>query len=77
MNARPDVSDGLRLLRTPEAAALLGIAPSTLAKMRCVSSDGPKFRKIGRTVHYSEESLREFIDRHPARRSTSDASNAG
>lgn len=71
-----DASDGLRLFRTPAAAALLGISASTLAKLRCLSSSGPKFRKIGTSVFYSEASLREFIERHPTRRSTSDAPRA-
>lgn len=54
------------LFRTPAASKYLqeehGIdrAPSTLAKLRCVSSSGPTFRKINREVVYTRPALDEY-----------------
>ena len=62
-----------RLLRTPEAARLLGLAPSTLAKLRCIGG-GPGFIRLGggRAVAYRESDLVVWTDRNPTLRSTSD-----
>ena len=52
-----------RLLRRSEAAKYVeetyGIpcAPKTLAKLACVSSDGPPFRMAGRTPLYPKPDL--------------------
>jgi len=60
--------------RTPAAAKYLGIAASTLEKMRCAGS-GPDFERVGkRTVVYSEESLERYLEQTRAR-STSEAGN--
>lgn len=68
----PALASPARLIRTPEAAHLLGLAPSTLSKLRCVGG-GPKFVRLGRSVAYRETDLREWADRRPALTSTSDA----
>jgi predicted DNA-binding transcriptional regulator AlpA len=46
-----------RLVRTEEAAKLLGLAPSTLEKYRCLGG-GPKFIRLGsRAVAYDPDDL--------------------
>ncbi len=59
-------------LLTPEAAAvLLGCAAATLAKWRCLRSDGPRFIKLGaRTVRYPASELRAWIARQALRTHT-------
>jgi predicted DNA-binding transcriptional regulator AlpA len=62
-------------LRTPEAAAFLGLSGSTLSKWR-VFGGGPEFEKLGaRIVVYDIEVLREFAARN-RRSSTSDRGDA-
>lgn len=57
-----------RRLRTPAAAEYLGLAVSTLEKMR-VAGNGPKFIKAGpRAVVYDSTDLDAWLD---ARRQTS------
>lgn len=57
-NAGPD-----RLLRRTEAAEYVTAthgfpcSPKTLAKLACVSSDGPPFRMAGRIPLYPQEGL--------------------
>jgi excisionase family DNA binding protein len=46
---------------TPEAAAYLGLAVSTLNKWRCYGS-GPKFLKLGRSVRYRRSELDQFVE---------------
>ena len=48
------------MLTTKEAAALTGLAPITLAKLRC-SGGGPKFLKIGRAVRYRPEAVDAWL----------------
>jgi hypothetical protein len=61
-----------RRYRTPEAAKYIGIAPSTLEKMRG-TGDGPEFERVGkRAVVYSEEALEAYLAKRRAR-STSEA----
>ncbi len=49
------------MLRAPEAAAYLGLSPSTLAKMR-VRGDGPVYAKCGpRVVVYAVEDLDAYL----------------
>lgn len=60
----------MHTLATPEAAAYLGIAPSTLNKTR-LSGDGPRFVKLGRSVRYRIEDLDQYLNDN-VRRSTSD-----
>jgi hypothetical protein len=61
---------GTDLFTTEQAAARLGLAVGTLAKMR-VSGEGPPFHKVGRRVMYSEPDLVAWINAR-RRRSTSD-----
>ena len=61
-----------RRLRTPEAAAYVGLSPSTLEKLR-VFGGGPEYEKAGpRVVVYSIEALEGWLAAR-RRRSTSDA----
>jgi len=48
------------LLHSRDAAKLLGLSISWLAKSR-LRGDGPRYTKIGRAVRYPESSLREYI----------------
>jgi hypothetical protein len=58
-------------LRASEAARYVGLAPSTLAKMR-LRGDGPAYSKAGRRiVVYDRHDLDEWL-RSKLRRSTSD-----
>lgn len=71
---KPLSTPNSRLLRTPEAARLLGLAPSTLAKLRCIGG-GPGFIRLGggRAVAYRESDLIAWTDRNPTLRSTTDS----
>jgi hypothetical protein len=53
-------------LRTPPAAEYLGIAASTLEKMR-VSGTGPEFELVGKAVVYSIPALEEYLAQRRAR----------
>jgi len=55
MNRQADI-----LLTPPEAAARLKVSVSFLAKGR-VRGEGPRYRKIGRAVRYSEADLHAFL----------------
>lgn len=58
---------------TPRAAAAyVGLAPATLAKIRCVSNDGPPFMRLGRKIVYARADLDAWLDARRAS-STSDA----
>jgi predicted DNA-binding transcriptional regulator AlpA len=59
-----------RLLRTSEAARLLGLSGRTLEKHRTYGT-GPTYRKIGGRVVYALDDLRGWADRG-ARTSTTD-----
>jgi len=59
------------LLRAPEAANLLGVSMSWLAKAR-LRGDGPQYTKIGRSVRYPHSSLALYI-KSRTRISTSEA----
>jgi hypothetical protein len=48
------------MLTTNEAAARVGLAPITLAKLRCTGG-GPLFHKIGRAVRYAPEALDAWL----------------
>ena len=58
-------------LMAGEAAKLLGLAPSTLAKLR-LNGDGPIYCKLGRRVVYRKEDLEAWLATRVAR-NTSDA----
>jgi excisionase family DNA binding protein len=54
-----------------EAARLLGLAPSTLAKLR-LNGNGPVYCKLGRRVVYRRSDLENWLQSRTAR-DTSDA----
>ena len=58
-------------LTPEEAAKLLGIARSTLSKLR-LTGNGPLYCKLGRRVVYRREDLTAWLQSHVAR-NTSDA----
>jgi hypothetical protein len=58
-------------LTAGEAAKVLGLAPSTLAKLR-LSGNGPVYCKLGRRVVYRKDDLEAWLDSRVAR-DTSDA----
>jgi hypothetical protein len=81
MNTLPtDEAHEGRLLRRKDAAAYVQdrygfpCSPKTLAKLACVSSDGPPFRKAGRTPLYPQTGLDAWAQRKlgPLVRSTSE-----
>ena len=57
-------------LKTPDAAARLGLSPRTLEKHRCYGT-GPNFHKLGGRVVYSIDALDAWAELG-RRRSTSD-----
>jgi predicted DNA-binding transcriptional regulator AlpA len=59
-----------RLLRTPDAALLLGLSARTLEKHRCYGT-GPVYRKLGGRIVYSVDDLISWANQG-VRRSTSD-----
>ena len=61
-----------RLLTPAQVAARLSLSTSYLAKLRCLTSTGPVFIRIGSSIRYPEDQLEAFIERQPRRRSTSD-----
>ena len=60
-----------RLLRTPDAALLLGLSARTLEKHRCFGT-GPVYRKLGARVVYDAADLLAWAAQG-SRRSTHDA----
>jgi len=61
------ISDGDRFLTRREAAALLGLANSTLAAWRSKGwTDAPPLYKFGRTVRYSERELLAWSEQRRA-----------
>lgn len=64
------VDSARRLLRTPDAALLLGLSARTLEKHRCYGT-GPAYRKLGGRVVYAVDDLLSWADQG-VRRSTSD-----
>ncbi len=59
-----------KLLKPEEAAVVLGLSTKTLARWRWAGR-GPRYRKLGGAVRYSETDLQEFLE-SAKRRSTSD-----
>ena len=49
-------------MTTPQAAAYLQLSPNTLSRWRW-SGDGPRYRKLGRSVRYARTDLEEFAAR--------------
>ena len=70
-----DTPETPRLLRPADASVAIGRATSTLAKMR-MSGDGPVFVKVGVSVYYPEDSLRDWLAKLPRFRSTAEVSVA-
>jgi predicted DNA-binding transcriptional regulator AlpA len=52
-----------RLLTTSEAASLLRLSPSWLAKAR-MRGDGPPYIKLGRSIRYSQTALLLWMRAH-------------
>ena len=51
-----------RILRTPEAAPYIGLAPATLEKLR-VTGGGPRFLRLGgRAIGYDRADLDTWLD---------------
>jgi hypothetical protein len=59
-----------RQLTEEQVAALLGVSVAWCQRMRW-QGGGPPYRKIARCVRYPEDLLREWIETHPVRHSTS------
>ncbi len=59
------------LLTAHQASELLGLAASTLAKMR-LRGDGPRYVKLGVSVRYPVSALEAYVASAPLRRSTSE-----
>jgi predicted DNA-binding transcriptional regulator AlpA len=59
-----------RFRDTRYAAAYLHLSPSTLTKKR-LTGDGPRYRKFGRAIRYTDEDLDAWADAR-IRLSTSD-----
>lgn len=56
---------------TKQAAEILGVSQSYLAKLRCLTSTGPRFVKLGKSIRYASADLHTWAEAK-ARRSTSD-----
>jgi predicted DNA-binding transcriptional regulator AlpA len=53
---------GDRLITTREAAALIGLAPGTLARARVYGTVGyPAYTKLGKAVRYRLSTIEQFI----------------
>jgi predicted DNA-binding transcriptional regulator AlpA len=59
-------SEANELLLPDEAAHLLRLAKSSLAKMRCLGG-GPRFIKLGRSVRYLRSDCNEWRDERRVR----------
>ena len=63
---------GIRLFNTKDAAKLVGRKPATLEYLRWRGT-GPKYRKIARSVFYTEADLLEWLNANSTEhRSTSE-----
>jgi len=69
-DARPESVSGERLLTPKDAADLLRLSTSWLAKAR-MSGDGPPYIKLGRSIRYRESILVQWMKSH-VRLSTSE-----
>lgn len=70
-NLKSKTTETRGFLRATDAAAFIGLSPSTLAKMR-LRGDGPPFSKAGpRAVIYAVSDLEQWANQHK-RTSTSD-----
>jgi len=64
----------MNIIRTSEAAELLGLRVSTLEAWRC-RGGGPVFLKLGKAVRYRKSDLENFMDAR-LRRNTSEGEPA-
>jgi predicted DNA-binding transcriptional regulator AlpA len=62
-----------RFVNTFQAAERVGLARSTLAKLR-VTGGGPPFRKLGARVFYSDSDLAAWLAAQPVYASTAERS---
>ena len=69
--AEPVVGDRHRVISTIEAARIVGLSESTLAKLR-LNGNGPVYCKLGRRVVYRLVDLDEWLQSRTTR-DTSDA----
>lgn len=58
-------------LNVKGAADFLGVSESYLNKLRCLSSEGPRYATFGRSIRYAVEDLEAWA-RARKRRSTTD-----
>ena len=60
-HAKKEAAAFARMMRAPEAAAYIGLSPSTMAKMR-MKGDGPAYSKAGqRIVVYAVADLDVYL----------------
>jgi hypothetical protein len=64
--------DEFRTLSALEAADLLGLAPSTIAKLR-LSGLGPAYLKLGRRVRYRVADLEAYMQANRRHSTSEDA----
>jgi len=65
------MKDNTLTLNVTEAAKMVGLAPSTLAKLR-LNGNGPVYCKLGRRVVYRRADLEQWLESRKTR-NTSDA----
>jgi predicted DNA-binding transcriptional regulator AlpA len=68
--------DPRKLLKPADAAELLGISVSTLAKWRMVCR-GPGYLKLGSAVRYDPRRVDEYIEKAACRSTADHPLNAG
>jgi predicted DNA-binding transcriptional regulator AlpA len=68
---RTEMTDIPKVVTTAEAARVLGLSESTLAKLR-LNGNGPIYCKLGRRVVYRTADLEQWLQSRTAR-DTSDA----
>ena len=72
--AKIETASRARMLRAPEAAVYLGLAASTLAKMR-MRGDGPPYSKVGpRIVVYDVRDCNAYLAARRRHSTSEDAS---
>ncbi len=54
----------MELLRTPDAAALLGCSQSKLNKARCSGTLRIPFVRIGRAIYYTKADVLAWLEQH-------------
>lgn len=59
----PSPSQNTELLNNSQAAAYIGVTPSTLEVWRCTKRHPIPFIKVGRLVKYRRSALDDFLER--------------